>query len=41
MARDAARGRMLTLGAGLLATGAVLFTARKFVLFRDGQVTDG
>ena len=39
-ARDAARGRVLTLGAGLLATGAVLFTARKFVLSRDGQVTD-
>ena len=39
-ARDAARGRVLTLGAGLLATGAVLFTARKFVLSRNGQVTD-
>jgi hypothetical protein len=38
--RDTARGRVLTAGAGLLATGAVLFTARKFVLSRDGQVTD-
>jgi hypothetical protein len=39
-ARDAARGRLLTAGAGLLATGGVLFTVRKFVLSRDGQVTD-
>ena len=39
-ARDAARGRLLTLGAGLLATGALVFTARRFVLSRDGQVTD-
>ena len=39
-ARDTARGRVLTLGAGLLATGALLFTARRFVLSRDGQVTD-
>ncbi len=31
---------MLTAGAGLLATGGVLFTVRKFVLSRDGQVTD-
>ena len=30
---------MLTAGAGLLATGGVLFTVRKFVLSRDGQVT--
>ena len=30
-ARDAARGRLLTLGAGLLAAGALLvFTARNF-----------
>ncbi len=34
------RGRLLTAGAGLLATGGVLFTVRKFVLSRDGQVTD-
>ena len=39
-ARDAARGRLLTLGAGLLAAGALLFTARKFTLSREGQVTD-
>ena len=39
-ARDAARGRLLTLGAGLLAAGALLFTARNFVLSREGQVTD-
>jgi len=31
---------LLTAGAGLLATGGVLFTVRKFVLSRDGQVTD-
>ena len=30
---------MLALGAGLLATGALLFTARRFVLSRDGRVT--
>ena len=39
-ARDAARGRLLTLGAGLLAAGALLFTARNFSLSREGQVTD-
>ena len=39
MARDTARGRVLALGAGLLATGALLFTARRFVLSRDGRVT--
>jgi hypothetical protein len=39
-ARDAARGRLLTLGAGLLAAAALLFTARNFVLSREGQVTD-
>jgi hypothetical protein len=39
-ARDAARGRLLTLGAGLLAAGALLFTARNFWLSREGQVTD-
>jgi uncharacterized protein YjbI with pentapeptide repeats len=37
---DNARGRLLTLGAGLLAAGALLFTARNFVLSREGQVTD-
>ena len=46
-ARDAARGRLLTLGAGLLAAGALIFTARNFILSRrtfelteQGQVTD-
>src|SRR5262245_33847503 len=39
-ARDAARGRLLTLGAGLVAVGALLFTARSFLLSRQGQVTD-
>jgi len=46
-ARDAARGRMLTLGAGLLAASALIFTARNFTLSRrtlelteQGQVTD-
>jgi hypothetical protein len=39
-AQDAARGRLLTLGAGLLAAGALLFTARSFTLSREGQVTD-
>jgi hypothetical protein len=46
-ARDAARGRLLTLGAGLLAAAALLFTARNFTLSRrtfelteQGQVTD-
>ena len=33
-ARDAARGRLLTLGAGLLAAGALVFTARNFILSR-------
>jgi len=39
-ARDAARGRLLTLGAGVLAAGALWFTARNFSLSREGQVTD-
>ena len=33
-ARDAARGRFLTLGAGLFAAGALVFTARNFTLSR-------
>src|SRR5262249_13509577 len=44
---DAARGRLLTLGAGLLAAGALIFTALNFrlsrrtlELFEQGQVTD-
>lgn len=39
-ARDAARGRLLTLGAGLVAAGVLLFTARSFILSREGHVTD-
>jgi len=39
-ARDAARGRLLTFGAGLFAAGALLFTARNFALSREGQVAD-
>ena len=35
-----ARGRLLTLGAGLLAAGALFFTARSFGLSREGQVTE-
>lgn len=34
-ARDAARGRLLTLGAGLVATGALLFTAQNYRLARQ------
>ena len=37
---DNARGRLLTLGAGLFAAGALVFTARNFTLSREGQVTD-
>ena len=40
VARDAARGRLLTLGAGLGAAGALWFTARNYILSREGQVTD-
>jgi uncharacterized protein YjbI with pentapeptide repeats len=39
-ALDNARGRLLTLGAGLVAAFALLFTARNFLLSREGQVTD-
>jgi len=39
-ARDAAQGRLLTLGAGLFAAGALIFTARNYMLSREGQVTD-
>lgn len=39
-ARDAARGRLLTLGAGLFSVGALIFTARTFPLSRQGQVTE-
>jgi hypothetical protein len=37
---DNARGRLLTLGAGLFAAGALLYTVRTFNLSRQGQVTD-
>jgi hypothetical protein len=39
-ALDNGRGRLLTLGAGLFAAGALWFTARSFTLSREGQVTD-
>jgi len=39
-ARDAARGRLIALGAGLFAAGALIYTARNFSLARQGQVTD-
>jgi hypothetical protein len=39
-ARDAARGRLLQLGAGLFAVAALIYTARNFALSREGQVTD-
>lgn len=46
-ARNDARGRLLTLGAGLIATGALAFTARSYTLSRrtyelteQSQVTD-
>jgi hypothetical protein len=39
-ARDAARGRLVALGAGLFAAGALVYTARNFSLARQGQVTD-
>ena len=39
-ARDAARGRLLTLAAGLFAISALVYTARNFTLSREGQVTD-
>lgn len=39
-ARDAARGRLIALGAGLFAAGALVYTVRNFSLARQGQVTD-
>src|SRR5262249_21987375 len=39
-ARDAARGRLLTLGAGLFAAGALVYTALNFRLSRESQMTD-
>jgi hypothetical protein len=47
-AREAVRTQLLTLGAGVFAAGALIFTARNFTLSRrtydlteQGQVTDG
>jgi uncharacterized protein YjbI with pentapeptide repeats len=39
-ARDAVRGRLLQLAAGLFVAGALVYTARNFILSREGQVTD-
>jgi len=38
-ARDVARGRLLTLRAGLFAAGVLVYAARTFALSRQGQVT--
>ena len=37
---DDVRGRLIQLGAGLLALGALVYTARTFALSREGHVTD-
>jgi uncharacterized protein YjbI with pentapeptide repeats len=39
-AREAVRTQLLTLGAGVFALGALVYTARNFSLSREGQVTD-
>lgn len=39
-AREAVRAQLLTLGAGVFAAGALVFTWRNFGLSRQGQVTD-
>jgi uncharacterized protein YjbI with pentapeptide repeats len=39
-ALDNARGRLLALSAGVFAAGALVFTARNYLLSRQGQVTD-
>jgi hypothetical protein len=39
-ARDAGRGRLLALGAGLLAAAALAFTARNMARSRQGQLAD-
>jgi uncharacterized protein YjbI with pentapeptide repeats len=39
-AREAVRTQLLTLGAGIFAAGALVFTARNFTLTRQGQVSD-
>lgn len=38
-ARETARTQLLTLGAGVFAAGALVYTARNFALSRQGQVT--
>ena len=37
---DDVRGRLIQLGAGLLAAGALVYTARNFALSRESHVTD-
>lgn len=39
-AREAVRTQLLTLGAGIFAAGALVFTARSFTLTRRAQVSD-
>jgi len=39
-AREAVRAQLLTLGAGLFAAGALVYTGLNFRLSRQGQVTD-
>jgi uncharacterized protein YjbI with pentapeptide repeats len=39
-AREAVRSQLLTLGAGLFAFAALVYTARNFTLSRESQVTD-
>jgi Pentapeptide repeats (8 copies) len=39
-AREVVRTQLLTLGAGVFAAGALIFTALNFNLLRQGQVTD-
>ena len=39
-ARETVRTQLLTLGAGLFAAGALVYTARNFRLSRESQVTD-
>jgi hypothetical protein len=39
-AREAVRTQLLSLGAGVFAAGALIFTALNFILSRQGQMTD-
>ena len=39
-ARETVRTQLLTLGAGVFAAGALVYTVRNFTLSRDGQVAD-